>query len=269
MMHEIHVNEDIRLTAGMQEYTVNSDRDLELTFSGDEKAQVFIRIQQAGKLRLRTYAAPGAQVTYLFWNEMNRPLEVDETHEVMRHATVHVGYGELNGAVTNRNAYMVLREEGACGKLSSASMVTTDKRYTLKVVNMGRHTNGEIENYAVVLGGGKLLIDAVGKIVHGASGSQSHQTSRALSFADGQSTKILPELLIDENDVQASHAMSIGQADPEQLYYMESRGLSKAQCTGLLASGYLLPIADTLNDATLSGLLREEMERKIASLCLM
>ena len=134
---------------------------------------------------------------------------------------------------------------------------------------MAPHTSGKIENYAVVLDGGKLFIDAVGKIVNGASGSQSHQTSRALSFADGQQTKILPKLLIDENDVQASHAMSIGQADPEQLYYMESRGLSKAQCTSLLASGYLLPIADTLNDQTLSELLREEMERKVASLCSM
>ena len=269
MTRTIHVNEDIRLERGLQTYIISTHRDLELTFTGDVDAQVFIRIQEAGKLRIRTYAAAEAHITYLFWNEMSGPLDVDESHEVMQNAAVHVGYGELNGGNTNRTTYMALREPGAQGIVSGAAMVTSNKRFVVQVANMAPHTSGKIENYAVVLGGGKLFIDAVGKIVNGASGSQSHQTSRALSFADGQQTKILPELLIDENDVQASHAMSIGHADPEQLYYMQSRGLSRAQCVGLLASGYLMPIADTIADDTLAKLLHEEMERTVSTLCSM
>ena len=78
---------------------------------------------------------------------------------------------------------------------------------------------------------------------------------------------ILPELLIDEDDVQASHAMSMGRVDEDALYYLMSRGLSVQQCTSLISQGYLLPITETLNNEELKNKLKEEMERKIGELC--
>ena len=77
------------------------------------------------------------------------------------------------------------------------------------------------------------------------------------------------ELMIDENDVQASHAMSIGRVDEDQLYYMMSRGLSVQQCTSLISTGYLMPITKVIENEELRNMLAEEMERKIAELCSM
>ena len=124
-----------------------------------------------------------------------------------------------------------------------------------------------MKEYAVVLGKGRLTIEAIGKIVKGAYRSESHQTSRALSFEEGQNATILPELLIDEDDVQASHAMSMGRVDEDALYYLMSRGLSVQQCTSLISQGYLMPITETLNNEELKTKLKEEMERKISELC--
>ena len=75
--------------------------------------------------------------------------------------------------------------------------------------------------------------------------------------------------MIDENDVQASHAMSIGRVDEDQLYYMMSRGLSIEQCTSLISTGYLMPITEILSNEELRSSLAEEMERKISELCSM
>jgi ABC-type transport system involved in Fe-S cluster assembly, permease component len=111
------------------------------------------------------------------------------------------------------------------------------------------------------------MIDAVGKIIKGAYRSESHQTSRALSFAEGQNATILPELLIDEDDVQASHGMSMGRVDEDALYYLMSRGLSVQQCTSLISQGYLMPITETLQNDDLKKKLKEEMERKMDELC--
>ena len=36
-----------------------------------------------------------------------------------------------------------------------------------------------------------------------------------------------PILLIDEDDVMAGHAASVGRVDPTQLYYLMSRGIPK------------------------------------------
>ena len=38
-----------------------------------------------------------------------------------------------------------------------------------------------------------------------------------------------PILLIDEDDVTAGHAASVGRVDPLQLYYLMSRGISQAR----------------------------------------
>ena len=185
----------------------------------------------------------------------------------MGEADVTVAYGEINRADTLRSVHMALREEGARGLLSSASLVDSSKTYNMNVVNYAPHTYGDMKNYAVVLGHGRLMIDAVGKIIKGAFRSESHQTSRALSFEEGQNAVILPELLIDEDDVQASHAMSMGRVDEDALYYLMSRGLSVQQCTSLISQGYLLPITETLNNEELKNKLKEEMERKIGELC--
>jgi Fe-S cluster assembly protein SufD len=265
-MTPIRVDMDVRLPSGYSEYEIDTDRDLEVTFRAETDSDAFIRVKNAGKLKIRTFAPAGVKVNYLFWNLMDTPLETEETHDVMGNADVTVAYGECNGAETLHNVYMALREPGAKGMLSTASLVDCKKTYNMKVVNFAPHTYGDMKNYAVVLGSGNLLIDAVGKIVKGASRSESHQTSRALSFEEGQQAEILPELLIDEDDVQASHAMSMGRVDEDQLYYLMSRGLSVQECTSLISTGYLMPITQTLNNDELKEKLKAEMEEKIGEL---
>jgi Fe-S cluster assembly protein SufD len=266
-MTPIHVTTDIQLPEGYSEYEINTDRDIELTFTAKQDCDAFIRILNTGKLRIRTFAAKGVKVNYLFWNLSENTLDVDESHEVMGDANVTVAYGEINRSDTIRNVNMALREEGATGLLSSASLVDCVKTYNMNVVNYAPHTYGDMKNYAVVLGKGRLMIDAVGKIIKGAYRSESHQTSRALSFEDGQNATILPELLIDEDDVQASHAMSMGRVDEDALYYLMSRGLSVQQCTSLISQGYLMPITETLDNEELKEKLKAEMERKMDELC--
>ncbi len=268
-MQAVRTNCDISLAEGYSEFEIDSDRDLEITFRAEGKCDAFVRIVHAGSLRIRTFAAAGAQVNYLFWNVSDEKLTADESHEVMSDARVTVAYGECNGGETVRKTYVALREQGAEALVSSASLVSCRKDYRMDVVNFAPHTHGDMKNYAVVLATGNLMIDAIGRIVRGAYASESHQTSRALSFEDGQKATILPELLIDENDVQASHAMSMGRVDEDQLYYLMSRGLSPQQCTSLISTGYLLPIADTIDNPELKEKLKEEMERKIAELCSM
>ena len=48
-----------------------------------------------------------------------------------------------------------------------------------------------------------------------------------------------PILLIDENEVTAGHAASIGQVDPEDMYYLMSRGLDRATAERLVVRGFL------------------------------
>ena len=268
-METIRTSVSITPKAGFSAYEIDTDEDIALHFVFSEPCDVFVRIRKASALTIESVTEENIKASVLFYNDSKNVLNAEENHTVRKDAFLTVAYGECNGADTYRKLYVGLEETGASALVSSASLVNERKEYRMDVANLAPHTNGEIRNYAVVLEKGRLMIDAIGRIVKGAYKSESHQTSRALSFADGQRSEILPELLIDENDVQASHAMSIGRVDEDQLYYMMSRGLSVQECTSLISTGYLLPIAETLDNEELKQALKDEMERKISELCSM
>lgn len=268
-METIRASQEILLQEGYNAFEIDTAEALELKFVVSRPCDVFMRIRKAPDLRVQATVQEGVKAAILFYNSSEDTVRSEETFTVFKDADLTVAYGECSHADVYRNSRVDLQESGAKALLSSASLVNERKEYNIEVANLAPHTFGEIRNYAVVLSSGRLMIDAIGRIVKGAYRSESHQTSRALSFADGQRSEILPELLIDENDVQASHAMSIGRVDEDQLYYMMSRGLSIEQCTSLISTGYLMPITEILSNEELRSSLAGEMERKISELCSM
>ena len=265
-MKTIRCDEAIILHEGLNEIVIDAIRHLHLTFTAHIDCEVFVRIVACRSLKIDTFTEAGKHVSFLFWNETAAHLDVEEHHEVLADGDLSVAYGEVNDASMKRHVQVALRQQGANALVSSASLVRENKEYVMEVINFAPHTTGNMKNFAVMMKGGHLNIDAVGKIVKGAHGSQSHQTSRALSFEEDQHATIVPELLIDEDDVQASHAMSMGSVDPDHLYYMQTRGLTMSQCISLISTGYLLPIADTIKDETLREKLREQLEKEMAAL---
>ncbi|MBR4462298.1 MAG: SufD family Fe-S cluster assembly protein [Erysipelotrichaceae bacterium] len=263
----IQDNAVIELTGTYQNITIDTDHEIDLKIDSKADTELFFRILKAKKINIDADILHNCSI--LFWNDSEEEIETIENYRVSSAADLNLAYGECNNAKTARKTNVLLGHEHSNALLSTASLISTDKKYDLVLTNNQPKTNSQIRNYAVVLNGGRLMIDAVGKIVKGARKSESHQVSRALSFEEGQSATILPELLIDENDVQASHAMSIGKVEEKDLFYMMSRGLSLKECTKLISLGYLLPITETISDETLKETLRNELERKISELCMM
>ena len=264
---KINNNENIILEEGFNYYEID-DNNLSFKIEANKNSNCFIRILNANKININGIIK-SLDTTIVFWNDSNNKIETIENYDVLENANFIVAYGECNNGDTNRKVDINLIGINSKALLSSASLVSTNKNYNIKVNNVIKQTLGQIRNFAVVLEKGKLMIDAIGKINKGAIRSESHQVSRALSFEKGQNTTILPELLIGENDVAASHAMSIGRVDENQLYYLMSRGLDNKQCLSLISKGYLLPIVDLIENDEIKEKLSIELERKIEEICLM
>ena len=69
--------------------------------------------------------------------------------------------------------------------------------------------------------------------------ADAQQESRVLMLSDKARSDANPILLIDENEVTAGHAASIGQVDPEDMYYLMSRGLDQETAERLVIRGFL------------------------------
>ena len=108
-----------------------------------------------------------------------------------------------------------------------------------RVTNYGCNSIGNILQHGVILEKGTLTFNGIGHIIKGAKGADAQQESRVLMLSDKARSDANPILLIDENDVTAGHAASIGQVDPEDMYYLMSRGLDKATAERLVVRGFL------------------------------
>lgn len=148
-------------------------------------------------------------------------------------------------------------------KLISSYYVENDKKVILNCYNTDKRSHVEMDNSCVVSSKGNLSMDVVGKILHGASGSSSHQTTRCLTVGDVKNAKVNPLLLIDENDVEASHAMALGTIDQEHLFYMQTRGLTYQECIRLLFESYLMPDLEHIADKDLKETIYEEIRKKV------
>ncbi|PAQ13709.1 Fe-S cluster assembly protein SufD [Bacillaceae bacterium SAOS 7] len=137
------------------------------------------------------------------------------------------------------------------------------QNFTTKVVHFGKNTEGYILKHGVMKDEAKSIFNGVGKIEHGASKSNAEQESRVLMLSEKARGDANPILLIDEDDVTAGHAASVGRVDPMQLYYLMSRGISRQEAERLIIHGFLAPVVDKLPIEGVKQQLTEVIERKV------
>ena len=107
------------------------------------------------------------------------------------------------------------------------------------------------------------VFNGIGYIKHGGTKSIANQESRVLMLSENARGDANPILLIDEDDVEAGHAASVGRVDPEQLYLM-SRGISRTEAERLVIHGFLDPVVRELPIEDVKRQLREVIERKVS-----
>ncbi|MBI2656509.1 SufD family Fe-S cluster assembly protein [Candidatus Woesearchaeota archaeon] len=70
----------------------------------------------------------------------------------------------------------------------------------------------------------------------------SYLANNILKLGDKTLANSIPSLKIDANDVKASHGATVGQIDEEHMFYLMSRGLSRAEAERLIVEGFFEPI---------------------------
>lgn len=133
-----------------------------------------------------------------------------------------------------------------------------------RVTNFGKHSIGHILQHGVILESGTLTFNGIGHIIRGAKGADAQQESRVLMLSDKARSDANPILLIDENEVTAGHAASIGQVDPDDLYYLMSRGIAKQEAERLVIRGFLGAVITAIPLRDVQEEFIEVIEKKLA-----
>ncbi len=95
-------------------------------------------------------------------------------------------------------------------------------------------------------------------IVHkDAQKTDSKQTNNNLLLSDHSLVNTKPQLEIYADDVKCTHGATIGQLDPEALFYLRSRGISRAAARSTLIFGFASEVIDRVRVSSLRDQLVE------------
>jgi Fe-S cluster assembly protein SufD len=182
-----------------------------------------------------------------------------------RDAKVDWALGLMNDSDTISENVTYLKGDGSYADTKSVVVGRGDQsqNFTTEVRHWGKASNGYILIHGVMKDSARGIFNGIGKIEHGATKADAEQESRVLMLNKDARGDANPILLIDEDDVTAGHAASVGRVDPVQLYYLMSRGISKAEAERLVIHGFLAPVVNKLPIEGVKKQLTEVIERKV------
>jgi len=120
------------------------------------------------------------------------------------------------------------------------------------------------ENFKGILSGrGRAVFDGRILVRQQAQKSNAHLSNANLMLSRQAEIDTKPQLEILADDVQCSHGTTVGQLDPQALFYLRSRGLNEDQARRLLCMGFAQEILDRFETESLRETLSESIHARI------
>ncbi|WP_438447565.1 Fe-S cluster assembly protein SufD [Gorillibacterium sp. sgz5001074] len=180
-------------------------------------------------------------------------------------ARVEWTVGEMNYGNAVSDTTSLLKGNGSSSDSKVICVGTGEQKLNLttRAVHFGKMSSSDMITRAVMRDGSTAIINGITKIEKGATGANGQQTEKVLMLSPKSRGDANPILLIDEDDVKAGHAASVGQVNPEQVYYLMSRGISKEIAQRLIIYGFLAPVVSEIPIAKIEDQLQALVERKL------
>ena len=138
----------------------------------------------------------------------------------------------------NVNVLVNLCEESNIN-YNHSTLANNDSNNTFTINHLGNSSVSDLNNSGINRNDKKLFFNIDGVIPKDLKEIVCNQSSKIINFNNGNS-KIIPNLIIDSNDIIANHAAYIGELGEEELFYMQSRGINKEDIKKLVYKATLL-----------------------------
>lgn len=109
----------------------------------------------------------------------------------------------------------------------------------VEVRHLERDTTAEVRFRGVAESQARAVFTGMLHVASGASGTETRLSSRSLLLSPQAEIDTRPVLEIHNDEVVAAHGATVGQLDPEALFYLRSRGFPEAQARALLIGAFL------------------------------
>jgi Fe-S cluster assembly protein SufB len=156
--------------------------------------------------------------------------------------------GNLGSRLTMKYPSVYLMEPGAHGEILSLAMASDGQHQDAggKIVHAAPDTTSTIISKSVSRGSGRTSYRGALKVYSGAERSKSTVRCDALLLDEKSRSDTYPLMEIEEEQVNIGHEASVSRVGEDQLFYLQSRGISEVEATKMIVNGFVEPIVKEL-----------------------
>jgi len=171
---------------------------------------------------------------------------------------------DLGGKLVRHDLNVDLMGEKAKADLAGAWLLNGRQHLDnhSEIVHSAPHSSsseffkGVVDERARAVFNGKVIVQP------GADGTHAEQTNKNLLLSKLAEVDTKPELEIHADDVKCAHGATVGALDPDQLFYLRSRGVSDTQARRLLTEAFCAEVLVRTSDSKVSEFMQALMRNK-------
>lgn len=206
------------------------------------------------------YAGHGAQITYIgaqHWRRSTLSFHFNST-VVRRDARVQSLNLHLGGRQARHESLSQLQAPGAFSEMLALSVADGAQEFDQRTLQIHQAPNTKsdllyknaLRDQAKTIFSGLIVVDP------DAQKTDAYQSNRNLMLSEDAEANSLPGLEIQANDVRCTHGATSSRIDPEQEFYLQSRGIHREMADELLTFGFFEDVLNRLESEELHVALR-------------
>ena len=214
-------------------------------------------------------AEEGANVRYAMVQQWGRHVFHYQACRIfaMKDAHVQTLVVTLGSETTRAEVECDLQHEGATSEMLGLYLGDSDQHFDHYTYQMHQapHATSDLLFKGALKDRSRSVFRGMIRVLKGAQGTDAYQTNRNLLLSEDARADALPNLEIEADDVRCSHGATIGQQDESQIFYLMSRGLTRAEAEKLIIVGFFEEILDRVPVEPLHERLTEVIRTKLGA----
>ncbi len=163
-------------------------------------------------------------------------------------ATMEWVDGNLGSRLTMKYPSVYMMGRGAKAEILSIAFANKMQHQDTgaKAIHGAPHTTSSITAKSISKSGGRAGYRGLVKVYNNAEGAKSNVVCDALILDEHSRSDTYPVMEIDRDDAAISHEATVSKVSDEQLFYLQSRGISEQQAMMMIVNGFIEPIIKEL-----------------------
>lgn len=212
------------------------------------------------------YAGEGAQIfrkSVQALNEASLCYQLDLS-EACRDSSIKTLSVQLGGKKSRFENQIEMAGQGSDLHMYALTVAENDQEFDQRTLQIHKapNTSSNLLYKNALLDKAHTIFSGLIKVGKEAQQTDAYQTNRNLLLSCEAEANSLPGLEIEANDVKCSHGSTTGKLEPQELFYMLSRGISKRKAQELMVFGFFEEVIQNLDSQELADLVRYFVHQK-------